>query len=151
MAQLVITEKTAKEIYPTAPDSVKKILEETFTTEQLSGKITDRIKTFKDACKATGKCIPEDDYSSPDEYAYAQLKVIVSALNEGWKPDWNNQNQYKWYPWFYMDDERGFQFDFAYFYSQLSDVCSRLCFKNRELAEYAASQFLDIYKSFFTA
>ena len=121
--------------------------------------IKDKVKSFEDACKVlditpsvpvvTG--IPEK-YQKPLIANY-QLMVIAEALNEGWTPDWSNGEWDKWYPWFNMNDSSSAgRFSFiaaAYQYSH-SRVGSRLCFKSEELATYAGTQFLDIYKDFFT-
>ena len=121
--------------------------------------IKDKVKSFEDACKVlditpsvpvvTG--IPEK-YQKPLIANY-QLMVIAEALNEGWTPDWSNGEWDKWYPWFKMDDSSSagrFSFgDSDNRYSN-SSVGTRLCFKSKDLATYAGTQFLDIYKDFFT-
>ncbi|MDV3666346.1 hypothetical protein CMU51_20050 [Elizabethkingia anophelis] len=117
--------------------------------------IKERIKTFNDVLNYHG--IKYEDYEyectsmTDDEIAYKQLKLIVSALNEGWVPDWDNSNQCKYYAWFRMGSSgSGFSFGgYGYDFSG-SHVGSRLCFKNRDLAEYAGKQFLTIYQRFFT-
>ena len=89
----------------------------------------------------------------PDEIAYVKLKLIAKALNEGWTPDWSNGEWDKWYPWFKMDDSSSagrFPFHDAVSRYSSSIVSSRLCFKSKDLATYAGTQFLDIYKDFFT-
>lgn len=83
-----------------------------------------------------------------DVKAYRILKMLAEVLNEGWKPDWNNHNEAKYYPWFEMGGSSGFRFyDFG-FWSSLSHVGSRLCYKSSELAEYAGKQFEPVYKQF---
>lgn len=87
---------------------------------------------------------------TPDEVSYRIVKLLVKSLNEGWLPDWGDDSQYKWYPWFYLGGSSGFRFlDCARWFT-LSTVGSRLCFKSREFAEYAAKQFTDVYKQFLT-
>ena len=89
----------------------------------------------------------------PDEIAYVKLKLIAKALNEGWTPDWSNGEWDKWYPWFKMDDSSSagrFSFYVAVFQRSASGVGSSLCFKSKDLVTYAGTQFLDIYKDFFT-
>ena len=121
--------------------------------------IKDKVKSFEDACKllditpsvpvVTG--IPEK-YQKPLIANY-QLMVIAEALNEGWTPDWSNGEWDKWYPWFNMNDSSSagrFSFHDAVDRYSNSIVGSRLCFKSEELATYAGTQFLDIYKDFFT-
>ena len=48
--------------------------------------VTERIKTFEDAVKATGITLPLDDnqlsYLPKDVVAYMKLRVIAAALNE---------------------------------------------------------------------
>ena len=120
--------------------------------------IKDKVKSFEDACKVlditpsvpvvTG--IPEK-YQKPLIANY-QLMVIAEALNEGWTPDWSNGEWDKWYPWFDMDDSSSagrFSFDVAVDLHSYSFVGSRLCFKSEELADYAGTQFLELYRELF--
>lgn len=76
--------------------------------------ITERIKTFEDACNELGEenvfvqayrtaefntSGNKNDVS--DVVAYLKLRVIAEALNEGWKPQFTT-DEYRWYPWFYL-------------------------------------------------
>ena len=110
---------------------------------------TQKIKSFEDACIALNKQ-PESLLPAglqPCDIAFIKLRTIAEALNEGWQPDWNNYDEYKYYPWFNMGG--GFSF-YGYDYSYtFSNVGSRLCFKSRDLAEYAGQQFTDLYKDLF--
>lgn len=112
--------------------------------------ITDRIKTVEDARKETGR--PEIDFSflPEDMREYFQelydAIVIIEALNEGWKPDWDNY-EYKWLPWFLMSPS-GFAFDVSRYAFSVADASSgsRLRLKSEELSNYMAKQFPDIWK-----
>lgn len=150
---LTVDDKTARQIYPNAAPEFKALLERAFTKDFFSGKITDRIKTFEDACEAMGISADADDFEegTDDEIAYKKLKVVVLALNEGWTPDWNNSGQYKWAPWFYLD-KPGFRFCASYCSGTGAYTAggSRLCFKSDELATYAGKQFLDLYKAWLS-
>jgi hypothetical protein len=124
MKALMIDEKDAKELYPTAAPVWKRSLENTFGKEFFNQRITDRVKTFEDASAVLG--IDPDDvvHSSDDadDQAYKKLKVIARALNEGWEPNYNDGNQRKWYPWFLMN-EPGFRLlvvDYGYTSSTVS-------------------------------
>jgi hypothetical protein len=115
--------------------------------------VTEAIKTFEDACKALGKekisigteGLDEDEASI---VAYAKLSIIVRALNEGWKPNWQDASENKYYPYFRENSGVGLSFDGVGHWTTLTRIGSRLCFKSRELAEYAGKQFEDIYKQF---
>lgn len=155
--------------------------------------ITERVKTYKDACKILGKDPLEKyidktvelengekfvSYSLPlDEIAYIQLKTIIEALNEGWKPQLT-EDEYRWYPWFYLytkeeikrkskadlkrqrglllggDARSGAYCGFAYVSSHYTpsftsaNVGSRLCLKSEELADYCGRQFIEIWFSY---
>lgn len=155
--------------------------------------ITERVKTYKDACKILGKDPLEKyidktvelengekfvSYSLPlDEIAYIQLKTIIEALNEGWKPQLT-EDEYRWYPWFYLYTKeeikrkskadlkrqrglllggyanRGAYCGFACVYSHYTpsrtyaDFGSRLCLKSEELADYCGRQFIEIWFSY---
>ena len=109
------------------------------------------IKTFEDACDVLGfktNAIFHGN-DSQDEIAFKKLKVIVKAINMGWTPDWDNDNQRKWYPWFILSSGFGFGasgYDSAY----SSTSCgSRLCTDTREKALYIAEQFKAEYQDYF--
>lgn len=68
--------------------------------------ITERVKTFEDACQILGidaEAIQEQWESAGldmiDEIAYQKLRIITAALNEGWKPDFTNPDEYRYYPY----------------------------------------------------
>src|SRR5579871_4445717 len=122
------------------------------------------IKSFEDLCKKnkwdSAKILP-DVSMLPEKFQKATLAIvklffITEELNkdkEGneWQPDWNKDDEYKYYPWFWMD-EPGFRFDGAGY--AVTSACafggSRLCFATEELAVYAAKQFIDLYKDYLS-
>lgn len=118
--------------------------------------ITTVIKTYEDACKMLDidpeLSLPFSGDHDGDQLAInATFKLIkiAKALNEGWTPDWQNDDERKYYPWMDMEDDNGSglglsftDYDYVYSYSL---VGSRLCFKSRELAEYAGRQFVGLY------
>ena len=107
------------------------------------------IKTLEDACGVLG-IKPPSEIEDPDIVAYQKLKIIIRAINQGWTPDWNDSNQYKYWPWFVLSSGFGFSYSFySYDYADTS-VGSRLCFESREKSDYTAQQFLDLYKQFLT-
>ena len=76
--------------------------------------VTERIKTFEDACNELGEenvlvqayrtaefntSGNQNDVS--DVFAYLKLRVIAEALNEGWEPQFTT-DEHRWYPWFYL-------------------------------------------------
>lgn len=73
--------------------------------------VTERIKTFEDAMKATGMTIPlsENQLSSlpKDVVAYMKLRIIAAALNELHETTLEEfpkftTDEYRYYPWFYL-------------------------------------------------
>lgn len=115
-------------------------------------KITELVKSFEDARNMTGRPDVPDFSNLPTDmrkHFEAQYKMIViaEALNEEWIPDWDNYDEYKYYPWFEMSPS-SFAFVVSVYGSALAFAGSgsRLKFRTRELAEYAAKQFIDIWK-----
>lgn len=117
------------------------------------------IKTFEDACKAINLDPTKlPDFSvMPEKHqkallAHAKLILIAEALNGDWKPDWNNDDEYKYFPWFDMEksesNEEGFVLYYVIYAYSGTYVGSRLCFKSREIAQYAGTQFKDLYKDY---
>lgn len=147
--------------------------------------IKDRIKTFEDAVNAIGEDHPlvaqyktiNSAFKEADNnlhlFAYTRLAIIAEALNEGWRPEYT-EDEYRYYPWFGlytqeeyddMDDEDkercrfvgrsgssagangGFVYAHASYGSAYSYTFfgSRLAFKSRELAIYCGKQFIEIW------
>jgi hypothetical protein len=116
------------------------------------------IKTFEDACKKVNTDpakLPDvsgilEEFAKPIIAAY-KLLIIYKAINNEWKPDWSNWDQYKYYPWFeVLSSGFGFSFSGFSYGSTYSSVGSRLCFESEEKAKYAGNQFLQLYKDFLT-
>lgn len=114
--------------------------------------IMERIKTIEDVLKYHN--IEKDDFEADykglpkDVTAYRLLVLIAAALNEGWTPDWDNSNERKYNSYFTMGSS-GFRYYGYDDWNTGSIVGSRLCFKTKELAIYAAEQFKDIYSNYF--
>lgn len=147
--------------------------------------IKERIKTFEDAVNAIGEDHPlvaqyktiNSAFKEADNnlhlFAYTRLAIIAEALNEGWRPEYT-EDEYRYYPWFGlytqeeyddMDDEDKERCRFvgrsysnanahgglvcasAYYGSASSytHIGSRLAFKSRELAIYCGKQFIEIW------
>lgn len=149
--------------------------------------ITESIKTFEDACAELGnehpfvksyeKYVNIASNEEDDVIAYLKLRIIVAALNEGWKPKFT-KDEWRWYPWHYLwteselakksDDWKAdrhlimigdkYQSEYAGLaYACSNDVTpsnantyfgSRLCLKSEALAEYCGKQFIKIWADF---
>ena len=150
-----------------AQDTVKKLTEDEgngsifdyFYKEEDYEEITDRVKTYEDACKVLGvEPINEQNAKAQgfrsDEIARRKLETIAAALNEGWKPDWNNTDQYKYYPYFYIQENAKGKGSAGLSYAATTYAASRtiayfgsrLCFYASRLARYASNQFTDLYE-----
>lgn len=117
--------------------------------------ITERVKSFEDAMAITGKPDVPDLSNFPEDmrdYFTAQYKmcVITESLQEGWKADWGNDDQRKWFPWFdtIANVPGGFAFYDTYSYcsSAGAGYASRLCYPTAAIAEYAGRQFVEIWE-----
>ena len=142
--------------------------------------VKERIKTFEDACREIGidaEAWSRDKISlglEPDVLAFLKLRIIVKALNEGWEPQFI-EDEYRYYPWFILytgeeynklDEEEKSRVVYrsnsnvayalggvscaaaSYDSSATVAVGVRLAFKTSELAAYCGRQFLDIWADF---
>lgn len=153
--------------------------------------VTERIKTFEDACNELGEDHPMvsvydalvtrangeqslAEWMGKDVVAFLKLRIITEALNEGWHPKFT-EDEYRYYPWFYIytkeeydnlsEEEKrrcvgralynayasgGLVCASAFYasWSSLTGSGARLAFSNRDLAEYAGKQFIDIWADF---
>lgn len=121
-----------------------------------------QIKNYEDACLALGlspdalpdvSMLPEKEQKAI--IAHYKLTVIARALNEGWLPNWADSDECKYFPWFDVEEDEKKPSGFGLSYGVCGDrgtytfVGSRLCFKSRELAKYAAEQFIELYEDYF--
>ena len=115
------------------------------------------IKNFADACTKLAldptqlpdvSMIPEE-FRKPIINAY-KLMIIYKAINDGWVPDWNDSDQYKYYPYFRVwSSGFGFSYsDYSYAYAS-TFVGSRLCTDTSGKAMYIAEQFKAEYQEYF--
>lgn len=163
--------------------TVKEALGEDFSKEL---PIQVRVQTFEDAVRELGDEHPavrtynsfKYGYSAkePDVMAYLKLRIITAALNEGWEPQFT-EDERRWYCWYNLiskedldsmsEEEKkerrvvgranfnasaygGLVYSNAYYVSTYSYAYfgSRLAFKSEELAEYAGKQFIEIYADY---
>ena len=153
--------------------------------------VTERIKTFEDACNELGEDHPMvsvydalvsrangeqslAEWMGKDVVAFLKLRIITEALNEGWHPKFT-EDEYRYYPWFYIytkeeydnfsEEEKrrcvgrassnasadgGLVCAGASAASSYSGTRHGAClaFSNRDLADYAGKQFIDIWADF---
>ena len=151
--EIQLTGSEIEEMFAASTPKQKKVLDKLFVREKSS---IDKIKTFADACIECGTTEKEFNDKLPEQslavhiISMMKLEIIVKAFNGEWVPDWEDSNEYKYYPYFKMSPF-GFGGAFYGVWFTGSSSGSRLCFKNRKLAEYAGKQFEDIYKEFIVS
>ena len=110
---ITIQEKAVLGVFRNASSEQKNALICLFGKEIfLKNDVTERIKTFEDACDEIG--VNDELYIQymlftkyahlnqiNDVIAYIKLRIIVKALNEGWKPSFDNK-EHRHYPWFFI-------------------------------------------------
>lgn len=116
-----------------------------------------KITSYEDACRVLNiqpineevfNIFPKEDQRSM--LAYHKLTVITRALNNGWKPNWDDQNEWKYYPLFrYVNAGLSFAYTYSAATATLALIGSRLCFPTSALAKYAAEHFADLYRDYY--
>ena len=86
--------------------------------------------------------------------ALNKLFTIAEAWNKAddFMPDFSNENQYKYFPWFVYDkDAAGFVYEHAHHTATNTnaDFVSRLCFKTAKRARQFGEMFADLYNEVF--
>lgn len=155
MKTLQLSEQKARSLYKAGSPEMKELLTENFGKDFFSQSVIDRIKTYEDACSELGEKVIDEAACkklgmNKNDISYMKLTQIVRALNEGWVAKVYD-NEYRYYPWFYHNESpSAFALDGSY--CDLSGAGasggSRLCFKTRELSDYAGKQFLDLWREF---
>lgn len=154
MRTLQIKQDSLLAAFRNAGKEGKQVLSDLFGKQvALYDNITDRVKSFEDACQVLGIStnVPEVK-GLPRKHQKAiianyKLIVIAEALNEGWKPNWQDSDEYKYYPWFDMSNPAGVGGSNARNAASATSafIGSRLCLKNRELAIYFGQTFTDLF------
>jgi hypothetical protein len=113
------------------------------------------VKTFEEACARLGIATTLPDVSGiPETFqkhvtAAYKRAVIANAIRGDWRPDWNDYDQPKWWPWFRFSGSAfvfgGSTYDYA---DTTTAVGSRLCFETKEQAEYFGREFIDLHNDF---
>jgi hypothetical protein len=154
METLTLKKSTARKIYKEGSSMIKKIMIDDFGDECFNESIIDQVKTFEDAFaiadEETRQDYCEDRCVSPDAIAYKKLRLIIKVINEGWKPNWKNSSEQKWFPWFRLSS--GFGFDVSVYGYANADASSgsRLCLSTKEKSDYVGKQFINLYEDFLT-
>ena len=119
-----------------------------------------QIKSFEDACNALNIKPNVPDFSgSPGKHqkallAHYKLVIVVEAVNEGWQPDWSNNDEYKYELWPDVVEDKskpsgfGLSCDGYDGWHSYTCVGSRLCFKNRDIAKYTFDTFTELYEDY---
>lgn len=167
--------KAYREAEPAQKEFLKKLFGSyTFT---ISFNVMDRVKTFQDAVVELGNDNPLvqqynqiysefGDMMDTDIIAYLKLRIITAALNEGWEPQYT-EDERRYYPYIGLitkeqydslpDDEKKLSIVRGGLVLAHTRICSanfsayngmRLAYKTRELAEYTINQFMDIWADF---
>lgn len=154
MRTLQIKQDSLLAAFRNAGKEGKQVLSDLFGKQvALYDNITDRVKSFEDACQVLGIStnVPEVK-GLPRKHQKAiianyKLIVIAEALNEGWKPNWQDSDEYKYYPWFDMSNPAGVGYSrtASTASNTTAGLGSRLCLKNRELAIYFGQTFTDLF------
>lgn len=116
-----------------------------------------KIASYEDACRVLNiqpineevfNIFPKEDQRSM--LAYHKLTVITRALNNGWKPNWDDQNEWKYYPLFrYVNAGLSCAHSAPTAAATSAYIGSRLCFPTSALAKYAAEHFADLYRDYY--
>ena len=136
----------AKLLYNGASQKRKKELEE-FFPELKPVSIIDRVKTYEDALEVLGRNHFNETNLYPREIARRKLEIIIEALNEGWKPNLSNHQEYKWYCYFYRSAS-GLGYSTSTYAPTYANayVGVRFCLKSKELADYIGNNFKNLYE-----
>ncbi len=117
------------------------------------------LKTWEDICVALNidpvtsvafaEQLPDEDKAPV--LAFFKLSKLSKATYGDKQPDWSNSEEYKWWPWFDMDDDNipsgfGFSCTYSSFWNAYTTVGSRLCYPTEAMAEHAGKHFIDWYR-----
>ena len=75
--------------------------------------------------------------------AYAKEAMLASSYNKNWEPNFADENERKYYPWFYMDE---FRLDGVDVCSRSSYSCAPQLWRNEKDLRDAIELYPDVFK-----
>ncbi|HWK58137.1 MAG TPA: hypothetical protein VNQ80_12395 [Parapedobacter sp.] len=155
MEELKVTKQNALAAHNEANQKGKALLENLFGKKVFTGNVRDRIFDFDDVLDELGikpiQFINESKLLPPRFVTELKLEYIARAYNEGQTPDWDDNEQRKYWGWFWMDSARGVSFDAYYYDYSDSYVASRLAFLDLDNFKDAVKKFLPVFEEYYTA
>ena len=115
--QITIQKENILNAYNQASGEQKSLLENLFGKDMFHPQdIKERIKTFDDAVAILGNdnqavidyYAIADKTCTEDILAFAKLRVIAEALNEGWEPKFDG-DECRYYSWFYIYTKKEYE------------------------------------------
>jgi hypothetical protein len=125
-ADVELTSDEVNEMFKASDDNQKNILDKFLIRDN---GVMDKVTSYKTACKVLGI---EPNHKT----SYERLTTIIKALNNGWKPNFKDSNERKYYNYFH-NNQSGFSFYAVYCYYTNMLVPSALYLKDEETALYA--------------
>lgn len=150
-------EKAEKEAQRLADKYGKKVFVLESTSLITPDEINVKVDSFEAALEFLGRENNTCMCGIPDKHAKAmvamyKLITIAEAWNKADKfvPDYDNTNQYKWFPWFQKRGTAGFVSALTHHTASIAyaNFGSRLCFSTSERAEQFGKQFIDLWNDF---
>lgn len=149
--------KAEKEAQRLADKYGKKVFVLESTSLITPDEINVKVDSFEAALEYLGRENNACMCGIPDKHAKAMVAMYkLITIAEAWNkadnfiPDYDNTNQYKWFPWFQKRGTAGFVS--AYTSGTASSAHayfgSRLCFSTSERAEQFGKQFIDLWNDF---
>lgn len=97
------------------------------------------ITNYAQVCAELG----ESSQSCP----YKRIKQIERFFGQGWRPNWSNQNEYKYYPYFSFGSGGGLVY--YHYHGCGSYFAGEVAFyKSKEIAIHVGKYFLKEYQEF---
>jgi len=118
-----------------------------------------KIKNYSDVCRELNiREYTENDFcflpyeQRKKQLAFSKLQNIAKLFNQGWKEDWKNFNQYKYYPYFQTNVACGLVGDGCGADHAYSSSCSPVVYyKDKKTSDFCGNLFIDIYSDFLNS
>ena len=94
--------------------------------------------TYKEVCKRLDK--------KQEDCPYKVIKDIERYFNQGWKPNWKNTDEYKFYPYFSVTFGGELVYDCCYYCSSRFDG-EVAFYKTSEIATFVGKYFTKEYQN----
>lgn len=154
---LTLDKNKAIELHKNGTAEERALLEKLWGAASFQPDIMEQLEQAKDEDEAfaiicqvakrdPARYVVTDDMDREIKYGVycSMVALIANVLNKGWQPDWSDNRQYKYFPYF-IHDPAGFGFSHSFTHYVFTDANVGSRFASASIAAFAGKRFVKLF------